>query len=80
MIAAGIRDFVTIDPGVTRPANGQIVDVFAGGGEGFGHHQRNYLAHLDVVDDPEVTGFLAALDGAGYTDPGVALAIDVSVR
>ena len=79
MVADGIGDFVTLDPGITRPAPGQIVDVFAGGGDGLGHHQQHYLAHLDGVDDVAVQGFLAALDAAGYTAPGVALAVDVSV-
>lgn len=79
LVVDGLGDFVTLEPGVRLPAPGQVVDVFRGGGEGAGHHQRNYLDHLDAVDDPAVVGFLRSVDDAGYAVPGVAFAVDVSV-
>lgn len=75
----GLTDLLTLEPGVSSPAPGQVVSVFDGGGDGFGHHQSHYVDHLRRIDDPAVTTFLASLDRAGYTAPGEALAVDVSV-
>lgn len=76
---AAAIDLVTIDPGVSRPGPGQVVDVFVGDGDGFGHHQRNYVDHLERVEHDDVIAFLDSLDGAGFVGAGVALAVDVSV-
>lgn len=78
-VSDGAADLVTLAPGVRTPAPGQVVSVFAGGGAGFGHAQSHYAAHVRDVDDPAVLSFLASVDAAGYTAPGVALAVDVSV-
>lgn len=87
MVADGATDFVTLRPGVDRPRDGQVVAVFDGGGDGFGHDQSNYLDYLATVDDPDVTAFLRSLGGdiaAGRSGGGAAItgsawAIDVSV-
>jgi hypothetical protein len=87
LVVGGATDFVTLRPGVDRPRDGQVVAVFDGGGDGFGHDQSNYLEYLAVVDDPAVTDFLGSLgrDIAGRDSPGAGLttgsawAIDVSV-
>jgi hypothetical protein len=88
MVLDGATDFVTLRPGVDRPRDGQVVAVFDGGGDGFGHDQSNYLEYLETVDDPAVTDFLRSLGrdiaggrGGGPDVPttGSAWAIDVSV-
>ncbi|MFP5486990.1 MAG: hypothetical protein ACLGHQ_01610 [Acidimicrobiia bacterium] len=78
-IRDGAAGFVTVEPGVTNPAPGQVVDVFEGGGAGAGHDPSNYLRHLAEVDDPSVEAFLASVAAAGYGAPGFAVAVDVSV-
>lgn len=75
----GVTSFVTLEPGVRTPGAGRVVSVFEGGGAGAGHEQGHYLDHLDEVDHPAVVSFLASLDEAGYTGPGLAVAVDVSV-
>ncbi len=72
----GASDFITLDPGVGQPRDGQVVAVFEGGGEGAGHHQNNYAAYVEAVDDPDVTAFLASL-GSTATETGTAGANDV---
>ena len=57
----------------------EIVDVFAGGGQGFGHHPANYVAHVASTTDPSVVSFFESVDAAGYATSGTAWAIDVSV-
>ncbi len=88
MMVDGATDFVTLRPGVDQPRDGQVVAVFDGGGDGFGHDQSNYLDYLTAVDDPAVTSFLGSLGrdiAAGRDAPaagpttGSAWAIDVSV-
>lgn len=74
----GAGDFVTLEPGVTRPSDGQVVAVFEGGGEGFGHHQDNYATFVERTDDPDVAAFLASL-GAPHATTGTAWSIDISV-
>jgi hypothetical protein len=78
-VAGAVADMVTIDPGVDQVTEHQIVDVFAGGGQGFGHHPANYVAHVAATTDPGVMAFFESVDAAGYTTSGTALAIDVSV-
>lgn len=78
-VQRGLTDLLTLEPGVRSPAPGQVVSVFDGGGDGFGHRPSHYVDHLRRVDDPAVLGFLASVDRAGYAAPGVALAVDVSV-
>jgi hypothetical protein len=74
----GAGDFVSLEPGVSRPSDSQVVAVFEGGGEGFGHHQDNYAAFVSGSDDPDVTAFLASL-GAPHATTGTAWSIDISV-
>lgn len=78
-VVDGAAGVVTLEPGVRVSPAGHVVSVFAGGGSGLGHAQRHYVDHVLAVDDPSVVGFLASIDAAGYTAPGVALAVDVSV-
>jgi hypothetical protein len=78
-VAEGVADMVTIDPGVDQVTEHQIVDVFVGGGQGFGHHPANYVAHVEATTDPGVVAFFESVDAAGYATSGTALAIDVSV-
>ena len=78
-VRVGATGFITLDPGVRTPRPGQVVSVFDGGGSGFGHSPANYVAYLDDASDPSVVAFLASVDEAGYSVPGVALAVDVSV-
>ncbi len=78
-VVDGVGDLVTLDAGVSQPTEHQVVDVFAGGGEGFGHHPANYVSHLVDTDDPSVVSFFESVDAAGYATSGTALAIDVSV-
>jgi hypothetical protein len=75
----GVTGLVTLEPGVSSPAPGQVVSVFDGPGDGFGHAPSNYVSHVHGVDDRAVVSFLASVDAAGYTSPGVALAVDISV-
>ncbi len=78
-VADGVGDLLTLGPGVSRPTEQQVVDVFAGGGQGFGHHPANYVAHVASTSDPSVVSFFESVDVAGYATSGTALAIDVSV-
>src|SRR5690606_19627720 len=75
----GVTGFVTLEPGVRTPGPGRVVSVFDGGGDGFGHAPSTYAAYVDHVADPAVLTFLASVAGAGYSAPGVAIAVDVSV-
>ncbi|MFZ9040992.1 MAG: hypothetical protein ACO225_04875 [Ilumatobacteraceae bacterium] len=75
----GLDGITSLDPGLRTPAPGQVVSVFDGGGSRAGHDQVHYVEHLATTDEPEIEAFLASLDRAGYTEPGVAMAIDVSV-
>ncbi len=54
---------VTLEPGIDTPTASQVVAVFDGGSEGFGHHQDNYVDFIGETDDPAVTAFLASLAG-----------------
>jgi hypothetical protein len=74
----GASDFVTLEPGVSRPRDGQVVAVFEGGGEGLGHHQDNYATFVADARDPDVTAFLASL-GASPATTGTAWSVDISV-
>ena len=78
-VTDGVADMVTLDPGVDQVTEHQIVDVFAGGGQGFGHHPANYVAHVAGTTDPGVVAFFESVDAAGYATSGTAWAIDVSV-
>jgi len=78
-IADGAAEMVTLDPRVDHVTDDQIVDVFVGGGQGFGHHPANYVAHVATATDPGVVAFLESVDNAGYATSGTAWAIDVSV-
>lgn len=78
----GVTDFVLLEPGVTRVAPAQVIAVFDGGSDGFGHAQDNYVEYVAGTSDPEVTAFLASLGaGSGGASSGIgsAQAIDVSV-
>jgi len=77
-VGEGIADMVTLDPHVSHPTDHQIVDVFAGGGQGFGHHPANYIAHITETDDASIGAFFESVDSAGYATSGTAWAIDVS--
>ncbi|HEY5663006.1 MAG TPA: hypothetical protein VIS05_03095 [Ilumatobacter sp.] len=74
-----VADAVTPRPGVRRTGERQVVDVFAGGFAGAGHHPDHYAAHLESTDDPAVVAFLASVADGGYADHGTAWAVDVSV-
>lgn len=78
-VADGVADLVTLDPGVDQVTDEQVVDVFAGGGQGFGHHPANYVAHVSETTDPALVAFFESVDAAGYATSGTAWAIDVSV-
>ena len=78
-IGDGVTGFVTLEPGVRTAGAGRVVSVFDGGGDGFGHAPSTYVSYLDDVADPTVLALLASIDEAGYSVPGVALAVDVSV-
>lgn len=61
------------------PGQGFIAE-FEGGFEGFGHHQNNYIDYIESHDlPPVVTTMLTDIGNAGYGEPGVSLAIDISV-
>jgi hypothetical protein len=78
----GATDFVTLQPGVSRLNDHQVVAVFDGGFDGYGHAQDNYTAFVQGADDPLVTAFFASLGAAGpsrRSGVGSVLAIDVSV-
>lgn len=79
LIARGLDGLATLEQRLSTPAPGQVVSVFDGGDSRAGHDQSHYVDHLVTTDEPELTEFLASLDEAGYTGPGVAIAIDVSV-
>lgn len=78
-VREGVTGLATPDAGVGSPRAGQIVSVFDGPGDGFGHLPAYYADHARRVDDPVVRTFLDSLARTGYVGPGVALAVDVSV-
>jgi len=84
----------TIAPGVpTLPTDIEIlgntvhvladqgfVAEFEGGFEGLGHHQNNYIDYVESDElPPVVTNMFVEIGEAGYGEPGVSLAIDISV-
>lgn len=74
-----LLDIVTLTPSVQRVGPNAVVDVFAGGADGAGHHTANYIEHVATTGDPDVSAFLASLDAAGFASSGSSTAIDVSV-
>ena len=78
-VREGTTDLITLDPGVERVTEWQTIDVFVGGGAGFGHDPANYVAHVAAATDPRVVAFLESIDRDGYARSGTAWAIDVSV-
>ncbi len=78
-VAAGAGDFVTRDQRVEQVAPNQLLDVFEGGASGWGHDPALYVERVLDVADPRIVEFWASLDAAGFTGPGTAWAIDVSV-
>lgn len=76
----GGTDTFDITPRVTARGPNQIQDVFVGGGQGAGHHQNNYIDHVEQTTDPAVAAFFASVAEHGYHGPGNSLAIDVSVE
>lgn len=78
-VVDGVVDVVTLAPGVERVTEHQVVDVFRGGGDGFGHAPANYSAHVAATGDPFVTAFFESVASTGYAASGAAWAIDVSV-
>ena len=77
-VGDGVGDLITLDTGVSHPSDHQIVDVFDGGGQGFGHHPANYVAHVAKTNDPSTVSFFESVDAVGYASSGTARAIDVS--
>ncbi len=77
VLGGDLAALVTLEPGIDTPTASQVVAVFDGGSEGFGHHQDNYVDFIGETSDPAVTAFLASL--AGMTAIGTAIAVDVSV-
>lgn len=78
-VADGVGDLITLDTGISHPTSEQVVDVFDGGGQGFGHHPANYISHVAATTDPGLVAFFESVDAAGYANSGTAWAIDVSV-
>jgi hypothetical protein len=77
--AAGrLTDLVTLEPGISRPTEAQVVAVFDGGADGLGHRQTNYVEYLETTREPAVSAFLASLAGVGHRVVGTAVAVDVS--
>ena len=74
-----LSDFIELEPQVAAVTDHQLVDVFVGGFDGAGHHQTNYIDHVDNVDDQRLVDFFASIDAAGYTTSGTSWAVDVSV-
>lgn len=74
----GVVGFVALEPGVNRLNDYQVVAVFDGGSDGFGHAQANYLGYIATADDPHIAAFLTSL-GAGGSEIGSARVIDVSI-
>ncbi len=65
-----------------REVDGHIVEArFAGGSEGVGHAQKNYIDYTNGAgaNDDGVGEFLASIAQAGYAAPGQTHAVDVSV-
>jgi hypothetical protein len=77
-VSAAATDLVTLEPGVRRVADRQVVAVFQGGSDGAGHHPSNYVDYVSSTDDVAVTDFLRSIGSPGGV--GTAYAIDVSVR
>ncbi|MEM7342272.1 MAG: hypothetical protein AAF467_26770 [Actinomycetota bacterium] len=64
----------------TRHHHRAVISTFDGGlSFELGHEQERYLAHLATTADPPVIAFFASVDAAGYSEPGLAAAVDVSV-
>jgi hypothetical protein len=74
-----LSDLVTLDPRVEWVGDRQLLDVFEGGGAGAGHHQSNYIDHVESTDDQPLVDFFASVDSAGFATTGTSWAIDVSV-
>lgn len=74
-----LSDLVTLDPRVEWVRERQLLDVFEGGGAGAGHHQSNYIDHVETTVDERLVDFFASVDGAGFATAGTSWAIDVSV-
>ena len=72
-------DIVGLTTRVERLGTNRVVDVFAGGADGAGHHPSNYVEHVATTDHEAVTEFFESLDVAGFASTGSAVAIDVSV-
>jgi hypothetical protein len=73
-----LTDLLTLEPGVSHPTEAQVVAVFDGGTDGFGHRQTNYVQYLQATREPAVSAFLASLAGTGRGVVGTAVAVDVS--
>lgn len=78
-VVGGAVDLVTLPVGVERVAEGQVVDVFRGGSEGFGHATANYVDHVAATRDRDVEAFFESLAANADATAGTAWAIDVSV-
>jgi len=62
--------------------DGVIVDEFWGGRQGAGHHQNNYIDHVETTNSAENEAFFDSFADAGYADyegDGNVTAVDVSV-
>ncbi|MGI9493777.1 MAG: hypothetical protein ACR2QF_15380, partial [Geminicoccaceae bacterium] len=67
-------------PFLSNPGENQIVSRFSGGFEGAGHHQNNYIRHInnESISDP-IQAYFASVADAGYGAVGTSRAVDVSV-
>lgn len=73
-----LRDRATFDSPTRHDHDADLIQ-FPGGSEGFGHHPGNYAGYIAETDDPTMLAFFESVDAAGYTTPGHAQAIDISV-
>jgi len=65
---------------VSNPGENQVVSRFNGGLEGAGHHQNNYIEHIndEGISDP-IKAYFESVADAGYGGIGTSRAVDVSV-
>ncbi len=77
--AIGHGPFVEPDVDPTQFEN-IVYRHFDGGNVGIGHHQDNYIEYMLDADDPEMTAFFESIDLAGFTRPGKADAVDISLQ
>jgi hypothetical protein len=56
-----------------------VLEEFEGGYQGMGHHQANYIDHLDAEPTPAVAAFFESWSRSGFADDGPVTAVDISV-